>query len=92
MEYKTKIHELLDLMSKEVLGFIKESESGYSNRWVPATYIKDQLGLKLSAYPQGNKIDNKTGWLFSTIARYLQDENLVEFSNNGNRSFYRSKH
>ena len=77
-------------MSEEVLVFIKESESGFTERWVPATYIKDQLDLKMSAYPQGNKIDNKTGWLFSTIARFLQDKNRVEYKNNGTRSFYRT--
>ena len=91
MGRKAKVHELFNLMSKEVLGFIKESESCFAEGWVPATYIKDQLELKMSAYPQGNKIDNKTGWLFSTIARHLQDENLVNFSTNGTRSFYKSK-
>jgi len=91
MGHKTKVHKYFDLMSTEVLAFIRESESGYSEGWVPATFIKDQLDLKLSAYPQGNKIDNKTGWLFSTIARHLQDKDLVEFSSNGSRSFYRSK-
>ncbi|MFH1982462.1 MAG: hypothetical protein ABIL58_11505 [Pseudomonadota bacterium] len=41
----------------------------------------------MSAYPLGNKIDNETGWLFSTIARYLQDKNQVDFKKVGNRSF-----
>ena len=91
MGHKTKVHEHFDLMAKEVLAFIKESESGYNERWVPAAFIKDQLGLKMSSYPQSNDIDNRTGWLFSIIARYLEDQNLVEFNKNSSRSFYRSK-
>ncbi len=91
MNHKAKVHELFSLMSNEALAFIKESESGFSEGWVPATYINDQLELKMSAYPQGNKIDNKTGWLFSTIARHFQDKDLVDFKNNGSRSFYKSR-
>lgn len=90
MDHKRKVHELFGLMSAEVLSYIQSVENDFSDGWVPATYIKDQLGLKMSAYPQGNKIDNETGWLFSTIARYLQDKNQVDFKKVGNRSFYRS--
>jgi len=75
----------------EVHAFIKSSESGFNESWVPAIYIKDQLNLKKSAYPQGNKIDNKTGWLFATIARHLQDQNKVQFKKVGSRSFYRTR-
>lgn len=91
MSHKINIHKLLGQIADEVLSFIKESESEFSGNWVPATYIKDQLSLKLSAYPQGNKTDNKTGWLFSTIARLLEDQNRVNFKKIGNRSFYKSK-
>ena len=92
MNHKDRVHELFDLMAKELLAFIAENESNFSQNWVPATYIKDKLSLKLSAYPQGNKIDNKTGWLFSTLARYLQDQNLVNFmKNDKNRSFYKCR-
>jgi len=48
------------------------------------------LDLKKHAYPQDNEIDNKTGWLFATIARYLQDEGKVIFKKFGARSFYKS--
>lgn len=61
MSRKSKVHEFFGLMSGEVLAFIKETESGFTDGWVPATHIKDQLGLKMSSYPQSNKIDNKTG-------------------------------
>jgi len=89
MSHKLKVHELFGLMSNEVIAFIKKSESGFPEGWVPATYINDQLELKKSSYPQGNKIDNKTGWLFATIARHLQDENRVDFKKIGSRSFYK---
>lgn len=92
VNHKLKVHEFFGLMSNEVLAFIKESESGFPEGWVPASYIKNQLELNISAYPLGNKIDNKTGWLFATIARLLQDKNLVDFKKIGNRSFYRGHH
>jgi hypothetical protein len=91
MSHKSKDHELFGLMSNEVFAFIKESESGFPESWVPATYIKDQLELKKSSYPQDNKIDNKTGWLFATIARHLQDENRVDFQKIDSRSFYKCR-
>lgn len=90
MNHKIRIHELIDQISNEVYEFIKESEKGFDEGWVPATYIKYELGLKLSAYPQENLIDNKTDWFFSTIARYLQDKNRVEFTKIGSRSFYKT--
>lgn len=90
MAHKSKVHELFKEMAIEVYAFIKSSESGFNEGWVPATYIKDQLELNKSAYPQGNKIDNKTGWLFATIARHLQDEKKVLFKKIGSRSFYKA--
>ena len=90
MSHKSNVQDLFDKMSKEVCDFIKSSESGFIEGWVPATYIKEQLELKKSAYPQENEIDNKTGWLFSTIARYLQDNNKVIFKKVGSRSYYKS--
>lgn len=91
MNHKQKIHELFSSMANEMAAFIRESESDFSEGWIPATYIKDQLKLKKSAYPQGNKIDNETGWLFATMARHLQDQNQVEFKKTNSRSYYRSK-
>ncbi|RDH80894.1 MAG: hypothetical protein DIZ78_17695 [endosymbiont of Escarpia spicata] len=91
MSKKEKVHRLFGLLADEVLEFIRESESSFSEKWVPSVYIKDQLDLNMSAYPQGNKIDNKTGWLFATIARHLEDRNLLEFHKIGQRSYYRSK-
>ncbi len=90
LNYKIRIHKLIDEISNEVYEFIKDSENSFNEGWVPATYIKDELGLKLSSYPQENEIDNKTGWFFSTIARYLQDKSKVKFKKTGNRSFYKT--
>lgn len=90
MSSKQKVQGLFDEISDEVHDFIRSSESGFSDGWVPATFIKDQLGLLKSAYPQGNNIDNKTGWLFATIARHLQDKGKLLYRKSGNRAFYKS--
>ncbi len=87
---KNKIDQLFNEMAEQVLSFIAKSESGFSEGWVPAAYIKQQLNLTKNAYPQGNKTDNKTGWLFATLARHLQDQNKVEFKKIGSRSYYKS--
>ena len=91
MTHKARLHELFNAMAKELFLFIRESENAFPDGWVPATFIKDQLELKKSAYPQGNKIDQETGWLFATLARHLQDQNAVAFKKFGSRSFYKSK-
>jgi len=91
MNIKVRIHKLLEETALEIYGYIKEHEDSCVERWVPAATIKNDLDLKLSSYPQENKIDNKTGWLFATFARMLQDKDLVEFRNDGSRSFYRTR-
>ena len=90
MNYKIRIDKLIDEISNEVYKFIKESENDFDGGWVPATFIKDELGLKLSAYPQENKKDKETDWFFSTIARYLEDKNKIKFKKIRNRSFYKA--
>lgn len=91
MSHKANIAELFNAIAGEVCSFIKESEAGFAEGWVPAAYVKDQLELKKSSYPKSNLIDNKTGWLFATIARYLEDKQKIEFRKVGNRSFYRTR-
>jgi hypothetical protein len=90
MNYKIRIHELIDEISKEVYKFIKESENDFDEGWVPATHIRDELDLNLYSYPQENERDGKTAWFFSTIARYLEDKNRIKFKKIGNRSFYKT--
>ena len=66
MSHRENVEKLFDAMADEVCQFIKVSESGFSEGWVPAAYIKEQLDLKKSSYPQTNEIDNNTGWLFAS--------------------------
>lgn len=90
VEEKNQIDQLFNKMAEQVLSFIVKSESGFSEGWVPAAFIKQQLNLTKNAYPQGNKTDNKTGWFFATLSRHLQDQNKVEFKKNGSLSYYKS--
>jgi hypothetical protein len=90
MNRKDAIHSLVNLIAYEVYEFIKASENKYKDRWVPAKYIKDSLGLNLSAVPRDNEQRGKTGWLFGIVSRILEDDKLVEYNNTGNRAFYRS--
>lgn len=91
MSYRENIDDLFNKMANEVCKFIKASENSFPENWVPAAYIKVQLNLTKNAYPQGNKTDNKTGWLFATLARHLQDQNKIEFKKEGSRSYYKTK-
>lgn len=88
---KQKIHKLFDELAEQVYFFVKKEQSGFAESWVPAIYIKEQLELNKSSYPQGGNTDNKTGWLFSTIMRHLQDKNRVNYKKIGNRAFYQVK-
>lgn len=90
MPHRARIQELIKKISIEVLSFIKEEESKYEDRWVPAAHIKNSLGLNLVAVPQANENQGARGWLFGIIARKLEDENLIEYRRVGNLSFCRS--
>lgn len=91
MNRKEKIHQLLTEAADEILAFIKESESAYRDRWMPAADIKNRLGLMLPAVPQQNEQYGAKGWLFATLMRSLEDRNQVEFKKEANnRTFYRS--
>jgi hypothetical protein len=92
MNRKEKIHKLLNEAADEILAFIKESESGYQDHWMPAADIKNRLGLMLPAVPQANEQQGKKGWLFATLMRILEDKSLVEWEKEANnRTFYRSR-
>jgi hypothetical protein len=91
MNRKEKIHHLLNDAADEILAFIKESESEYSDDWMPAADIKNRLNLMLPAVPRQNKQYGPKGWLFATLMRILEDKSLVEFKKEeNNRTFYRS--
>ena len=73
-----------------MLEYIRERGSFYTNRWVPATHIKDELDLKVLCYPKDGKQHGKQGWLFSILARMLEEEDLLEYKMVGKHAYYRS--
>ena len=90
MDRKQNIHKHLDAITTEMLGFIKDNEPSFPDRWVPAAEIKRSLDLNFVAVPKQNTQYGQKGWLFAILARMLEDNNQVEFKKDGSRSFYRS--
>ena len=90
MDRKAIIHSHLKSIANEMLGFIKDNESNYPDKWVPAADIKRILDLNFVAVPKQNTQYGQKGWLFAILARLLEDDNQVEFKKDGARSFYRS--
>lgn len=98
MSRKSDVRDLLKKMAIEVYEFIKESETSHGDREgkVPATFIKEKLGLNLNPYPMKNKTQGQRGWLFGIIARMLEDgvegKYLVHWKDpQTKRSFYSIK-
>lgn len=90
---KDKIHALLRECCDEVLAFVKERESLYPDRLVPATDINDGLGINFSAVPKNSKDPSgQKGWLFATFARMLEDDGRLEHHKKGSRSYYKVVH
>lgn len=90
MNRKENIHHLIKKISMEVLGFIKEEESQFIDRWVPTAHIKNSLELGFAAVPKANKQYGEKGWLFAIIARILEDQHLIEYKKSGSRAFCRT--
>ncbi|MCB1699058.1 MAG: hypothetical protein KDI34_22785, partial [Halioglobus sp.] len=55
MNRKERIHQYISEIGAEVLAFIKERENMFSDRWVPATEIKETLELNFVSVPRSNK-------------------------------------
>jgi hypothetical protein len=91
MDHKTAIHSLLKVIAFELLEYIKDREPFFSDRWVPAAEIKNELELNFVAVPQMGEQYGEKGWLFAILARILEDEGTVEYRKKGSRAFYRSK-
>ncbi|EDM68300.1 hypothetical protein PE36_15924 [Moritella sp. PE36] len=87
---KNKIHSHIDSMADEILGYIKEKEQFFDDRWVPAKDIRNDLELNFVSVPKNNIQYGKKGWLFAILARMLEDNSLVEFNKVNGSSFYRS--
>ena len=90
MTHKDNIHDLIKKISDEVLSFIKEEESNFKDRWVPAAHIKNSLDLSFVAVPRANKQYGEKGWFFAIIARILEDQNKIDYKKDGSRAFYRT--
>jgi hypothetical protein len=90
MTQKTAIHEGLEQIAMEMLQFIRESAPAFRNGWVPATYIKRELALNMLCYPKGGKQHGPKGWLFSILARMLEDKQLLEYNNDRKHAYYRA--
>ena len=90
MHPKDKNHALLRECCGEVLAYVKERESHYSDGLVPATDVNDGLQINFSAVPKRSKDPaGQKGWLFATLARMLEDDELLEHHKKGSRSYYR---
>lgn len=90
MNRKKTIHDLLQRISIELLEFIKEEESSFDDRGVPAVHINKSLELKFFAVPRANQQQRKKDWLFAILARMLEDKDLIKYKKDGNRAFYKS--
>lgn len=90
MDRKAGIHRYLEAASIELLEFIKERMPLAKDGWVAASEIKQSLGLNFVAVPRAGKQYGERGWLFATLARMLEDKNLVEYKKVGSRAYYRA--
>ena len=91
MDRRKRIHELLNEASTEMLAFIRESECGFDERWVPAVFIRNQLDLNFAPYQKkGDRYGHK-GCFFAVLARVLEDNGLVEYQEKNGLIFYRSR-
>lgn len=90
MDSKTKIHRLLGECCDELLAYIKEREPLHNGGWVPAAELKEDLDLKFIATPKSATQYGKTGWLFATFARMLEDDGRLECKLERKRAFCRS--
>lgn len=91
MDRKTAIHSLLNIMAFELLEYIRECESSFESRWVPAAEVKKTLELNFVAVPKQGEQYGQKGWLFAILARMLEDQHLVEYHKEGSRAFYRTR-
>lgn len=95
MNRQEKVSAHLQGIADEVVGYIKDNESRFPDRWVPATSISKDLGLMRNCYPKSNKTKREQHWLRGIVCRMLEDENLVEFWKDGkkvnSKTYYRSK-
>jgi hypothetical protein len=51
---------------------------------------QDSLELNFVVVPRDNKQYGEKGWLYTILARILEDEGALEYMKVGSRAFYRS--
>jgi hypothetical protein len=90
MSHREAIHEHIRQAAFELLAFVRECESLHPDRWVPAAQVKAALKLNMVAVPKSSTQYGEKGWLFATLARLLEDLNMIEYKRIGSRAFFRS--
>lgn len=91
MNRRENINRHIDAIAEEIFEHIKENQSKFPDRWMPAIEIKEELDLKRNTYPMGNKINQKGSWLFNIMARILEEKDKVEYKKEDGRAYYRVK-
>jgi len=91
MDRKDIIHHHLKSCAIEILGHIRELQDEAKDRWVSAAELRNSLDLNFVAVPKSGTQYGEKGWMFSMLARMLEDMDLIEHKKQGSRAFYRSK-
>ena len=91
MNRKKAIHSLLEIMAFELLAYIKDVETQFEDRWIPAAEIKNELELNFVAVPKDSEQQGGKGWLFAILARLLEDQDMIEYKKEESRAFCRTK-
>lgn len=89
MERKTSVHAAVNAIAREVLLFINDTARADAGGWVARADICDALDLHYPATPKNGHRRVDDGELFAVIARLLEDKELLEYRNDGDRAYYR---
>ncbi|MFH0259156.1 hypothetical protein ACGRH2_01665 [Vibrio barjaei] len=88
-QYIEAVNAHFDGLCNIMLSYMESIEQGYSERWIPITVIKDELGLKRECYPKHSKTQGAKGWFFASLARALEDDGRIEYRIEDRRSYCR---
>jgi hypothetical protein len=90
VDHKATVHRHLHDAALAILEFVRTREPFHADRWVPIVEVKNSLALNLVAVSKSSKQYGEKGWVFASLARLLEDEELLEYKREGSRSFCRS--
>lgn len=91
MDHKAEIQNGLQEIASTMLDFIKQQGKSHRNGWVPATFIKRELDLLVLCYPKNNeKQHGRQGWLFSILARMLEEQGKLRHRSDGKYAYYQA--